>query len=247
MTHLTDHDFELLSAFLDGELGPTETAEIESRLQDEPELERTLAELRWLSAGLRRLPARRAPRRYWLTPDIVGQRTRTWRLPALRLASAVLALALVAVIGLDFMQSAGRMSLAGAPQELQAPAAMQENLKSEEPLADKTEQEAPSLGAGQGAEETPQLDGMRASAPTLGAESAAPQATPPMALAVPEAGQAQAAPSLTPSPLPLQPEFSAADQARQATPSGPSALRWAELLLGAGLVLLLVIQIASRR
>ncbi len=142
MTHLTDRDLEQLSAYLDGELRPAEAAEVETRLQVEPELARTLAELRWMTAGLRRLPRLRPPRRYRLTPEMVGQRGGQWGRPALRLATAVMTLALVAVIGLDFVGTAARFSMAGAPQALEAPAAA----PAEQAMADKAEQDAqPSL------------------------------------------------------------------------------------------------------
>ncbi|MGA9191735.1 MAG: hypothetical protein WBZ24_08390 [Anaerolineales bacterium] len=250
MTRLTDHDLEQLSAYLDGELKPSEAAEIEARLKAEPELQRSLSQLRWMSDNLKRLPTLRAPRSYRLTPEMVGQRTGSWRLPALRLATAVMALALVAVIGLDFLGSAGRMSLAGAPQAMEAPASVQDSVQSEQARTEKTEADSqPAAGAQAGAvEETPLANALRAAEPTPGADLSSPAETPPMAMAVPQTGNTEAPPTITQTPLPAEPvESGEVRAARDQNTARMAILRWSEILLGAGLLLLFAVQIKNRR
>jgi hypothetical protein len=249
MTHLTDHDLEQLSAYLDGELGPSQMAEIEARLQADPVLQRTLAQLSWMTASLKSLPAHRAPRRYRLTPEMVGQRARTWRVPALRLATGAVAMALAAVIGLDFLGSAGGVSLASAPQAFQAPAVAQDSSRAAQSMTEKTEEETqPAVGAEAGAAAgTPFADSLRASGSPSGANSSLPLETPPVALAAPAMSATESAPRLTPSPAPAPLSQDAAQTAGGQISSRAGVLRWSEILLGAGLFLLLAVQIMNRR
>jgi len=65
-------DVEKLSAYLDGELKPSEVARLETRLQTEPGLASVLNDLRQARGILRQLPQRRAPRNFTLTPKMVG-------------------------------------------------------------------------------------------------------------------------------------------------------------------------------
>jgi len=65
-------DVEKLSAYLDGQLKPSEIAHLETRLQTDPQLASALKELRQARGLLRQLPQRRAPRNFTLTPKMVG-------------------------------------------------------------------------------------------------------------------------------------------------------------------------------
>ncbi|SFH87678.1 anti-sigma factor family protein [Planctomicrobium piriforme] len=58
MSHFTE---DLLSAYLDGELTPSQRADVERQLAERPALREQLGELRELSAALRRLPRPAAP------------------------------------------------------------------------------------------------------------------------------------------------------------------------------------------
>ncbi len=81
-------DAERLSAYLDGQLQPSEAARLEARLASDPELGALLQELRQARSVLRRLPARRAPRNFILRPGMPGLRAPLPRAyPFLRLAS----------------------------------------------------------------------------------------------------------------------------------------------------------------
>ena len=60
---MNQRDLELLSAYLDGQLNPSESTRLESRLNSDPQLASVLTDLRATRNLLRKLPARRAPRR----------------------------------------------------------------------------------------------------------------------------------------------------------------------------------------
>lgn len=107
-------DVEKLSAYLDGQLKPSEKARLESRLQSDPELASILKELRQARGLLRQLPQRRAPRNFTLTPKMVGQKPplpRTY--PAFRFASALATLLLFLTFATNFM--APRLQPVAAP------------------------------------------------------------------------------------------------------------------------------------
>ena len=98
------HDVEKLSAYLDGQLKPSETARLESRLQSNPELASILNDLRQARGILRQLPQRRAPRNFTLTPKMVGQKPpmpRTY--PVFRFATALATLLLFFTFATNFM------------------------------------------------------------------------------------------------------------------------------------------------
>src|SRR5690349_20667774 len=66
------HDIEQLSAYLDGQLSPSDSARLESRLQSDPELASAYDDLRATRGILRKLPSRRAPRNFTLTRKMAG-------------------------------------------------------------------------------------------------------------------------------------------------------------------------------
>lgn len=65
-------DIEQLSAYLDGQLSPSDSARLESRIFADPELDSVLSDLRLARGILRKLPARKAPRNFTLTRKMVG-------------------------------------------------------------------------------------------------------------------------------------------------------------------------------
>ena len=65
-------DIEQLSAYLDGQLSPSDSARLESRISADPELASVLSDLRVARSILRKLPARKAPRNFTLTRKMVG-------------------------------------------------------------------------------------------------------------------------------------------------------------------------------
>jgi hypothetical protein len=107
-------DVEKLSAYLDGQLKPSEIARLETRLQTEPQLASILKDLRQTRGLLRQLPQRRAPRNFTLTPKMVGQKPplpRTY--PIFRFATALATLFLFLTFATNFM--APRLVRTGAP------------------------------------------------------------------------------------------------------------------------------------
>ncbi len=67
----TFRDIELLSAYLDGQLDPADSARLESRLSSDPEFASAFSDLRLAREVLRKLPARKAPRNFILTRKMV--------------------------------------------------------------------------------------------------------------------------------------------------------------------------------
>src|SRR5512133_1751824 len=66
------HDIENLSAYLDGQLNASDAARLEARLKNDPELDSVLSDLRAARGILRKLPARKSPRNFTLTRQMVG-------------------------------------------------------------------------------------------------------------------------------------------------------------------------------
>lgn len=97
-------DFELLSAYLDGELKPADSTRLETRLKTDLELVSALNDLRATRTLLRRLPSRKAPRNFTLTRKMVGQNPPLPRsYPAFRLATVVATLLLFFSFGVNFV------------------------------------------------------------------------------------------------------------------------------------------------
>lgn len=97
---ITTRDYEQLSAYLDGQLSPTEQTRLEERLRANPELRTALEEMNRTRTLIRMAPRRRAPRNFTLTPSMVQPRQTRPRgilnlFPALSFASAIATLALV--------------------------------------------------------------------------------------------------------------------------------------------------------
>jgi anti-sigma factor RsiW len=70
---MTEQDFDLLSAYLDGDLSDADRAALEARLAAEPELRRELEALRQTVALVRSLPAMKAPRSYALNAALLEE------------------------------------------------------------------------------------------------------------------------------------------------------------------------------
>lgn len=65
-------DIEQFSAYLDEQLSPSESARLESRISSDPELASAFNDIRSARVILRKLPARKAPRNFSLTRQMVG-------------------------------------------------------------------------------------------------------------------------------------------------------------------------------
>jgi len=97
-------DIELLSSYLDGQLKPSETARLESRLSTDPDLRAVLDDLRSARGLLRQLPMRKAPRNFTLTPKMVGKNPPLPRSYwTFRFVTALASLMLFFALGLNFL------------------------------------------------------------------------------------------------------------------------------------------------
>lgn len=110
---MNQRDLDLLSAYLDGELSPSDSTRIEARLRSERELVSVLDNLRATRTLLRKLPKRRAPRNFTLTRKMVGLNPPLPRsYPAFRFATVVATLLFFFTFGVNAL----------APQIMQSPA-----------------------------------------------------------------------------------------------------------------------------
>jgi anti-sigma factor RsiW len=109
-------DIELLSAYLDGQLSPSDAARLEARLSSDASLKATLEDLRETRGLLRRLPQRRAPRSFRLTPKMAGVRPPEPRAyPIFRLATAVATFLFLASVAVNALAPVASQHLAAAP------------------------------------------------------------------------------------------------------------------------------------
>ncbi|HNT23227.1 MAG TPA: hypothetical protein PKM21_02595 [Anaerolineales bacterium] len=120
-TQLSARDYEVLSAYLDGQLNSKERARLEARLITTPALQTTLDDLQKTRSLLRSLPRPRRPRSFVLTPQMVTTRQPKPRplFPAFSLASAVSSLLLVLVMLGDFLGLAPRAVQYAMPEHAQ--------------------------------------------------------------------------------------------------------------------------------
>jgi anti-sigma factor RsiW len=116
---MNQRDVEQLSSYLDGQLSPSDSARLKTRLASDPALASTLDALRESRSLLRRLPHRRAPRNFLLTPKMVGQRPPLPRsYPVFRFATALATL----LFGLSFVTNQITSFGASAPAPVPAAA-----------------------------------------------------------------------------------------------------------------------------
>lgn len=99
---MNERDLELLSSYLDGQLTPSDSARLESRLKSDGGLASTLDDLRAARTILRQLPKRRAPRNFTLTRKMVGLNPPLPRsYPAFRFATVVATLLFFFTFGVN--------------------------------------------------------------------------------------------------------------------------------------------------
>ncbi|MGA7192741.1 MAG: hypothetical protein WBW94_03855 [Anaerolineales bacterium] len=123
---MNPRDLELLSAYLDGQLNPSDSARLESRLASDESLRTALDNLRSTRSLLRQLPSRRAPRNFTLTPRMAGIKPPTPRaVPIFRFASALATFLFIITFVINGLISLSAPSFAAAPlsaQQESAPA-----------------------------------------------------------------------------------------------------------------------------
>jgi anti-sigma factor RsiW len=170
-------DIELLSSYLDGQLSPSESARLESRISKDPELADAFNDIRAARGILRKLPLRKAPRNFTLTRKMVGLKPPLPRSYSFfRFSTAFATVLLILTFAANALTQLPRMSFAASGAS--APVA----------------QNAWGLGGGAG----PAVQAPAAAAPAAAATEA-PAAIAPVAPAAPIAG-ASVAPTSTNAP-----------------------------------------------
>ncbi|MBT3314542.1 MAG: hypothetical protein HN390_07995 [Anaerolineae bacterium] len=140
-------DLTKLSAYLDGELNASASRKMKSRLARDLNLAAALDDLRNTKNILRRIPHRRAPRNFTLSPQMVAARPPIPRLvPVLNYAS-ILAIFLffisfVSPIGLGAMAPAPEMMMEVAESAMMEEAPAAEEAPAEEMPAEEVMEEA---------------------------------------------------------------------------------------------------------
>jgi anti-sigma factor RsiW len=240
-TRITGHEWEDLSAYLDGQLSLKDSAHLEEKLQASADLRAALDELRHTRSLLRIQPVIRAPRNFLLTPSMVSEprpRARSFRMfPAMRLASALAFALFILVLAGDFLTGGGPPAVgpvAFQSMQMAAPAAEMKSAPVEAPAPQgETVIEAPAVP--EAATEANLAEGVTAApAPTLGAAmlqdaGTGTEAYPPPgeAAGVAPPARQQAAPTpylLQPAPLTLEQEYPAQGNTVQVTGTSVSAI-----------------------
>jgi len=110
-TQLSPHDWEQLSAYMDGKLSIQETQKMGQRLDDSKELRLALKQLQNIRSILKSIPMHRARRNFLLTPEMVQPGKAFKLIPVFRFASMAASLALVVLFVLNFLPNLARMSI----------------------------------------------------------------------------------------------------------------------------------------
>lgn len=113
---LIERDYELLSAYIDGELNDSERAALETRLNSEDDLRRELATLRQTVALVNQLPKLKAPRNFTLEKSAVMPRTLPFPMTAAFSALSAAAAVLLLVFGGYLLAFSGSGTNLAAPQ-----------------------------------------------------------------------------------------------------------------------------------
>jgi hypothetical protein len=125
---ISPRDYELLSAYLDGELSTRDRAKLEARMTKQPELRLGLEELHQTKMLLRSLPQKRAPRNFTIPNALPRRRTVPRLFPALRFASALAGILFMIVFIGDYALGISTQSLVSKiPVSTSVPAATLEN------------------------------------------------------------------------------------------------------------------------
>jgi hypothetical protein len=199
--NLSSRDWELLSSYIDGQLSNGKRAQLEARLQVNPDLRAALDDLTRTRAMLRSLPRVKVPRSFKLTPEMVGQREPRRLYPFFQLASALTSVMLVLVLLTDFLGFSIQAPLGGMASQAPEPMASETFMEDVPPgiLADEYSENRKSLPQEptQLAEEA-QVEGLMVLGTPLPEEPAAePAAEAELYLAAPAVPQGEAAPELT--------------------------------------------------
>jgi hypothetical protein len=221
----TEHEWaeESLSAYLDGELTPAETARVEAHLQECRTCRANLATLRQTVGLLGELPMLRAPRSFAVRPVVVTAKraapARSWGYGLLKGATAMAALVLLLLVGgdlaLTFVAPSVTFTGAPAPEAAWAPTL-------EPALEPAPSEEQPLLGTAKETESTPaDLEEMAPAVPEPTAaadvyQTVPPEGTPPAAVG---GGEPATAPTAAPTEAPVEERLPLVAGGGEATPT----------------------------
>lgn len=112
-TPLSNKDYLLISAYLDGELTPSQRADVEKHLDTDLQFREALVSLQYTKQLLKSLPKVRARRNFTLTPDKVKKTAKPQRFqPAWGMVSAFSTLMLIVIFAVSrFAPSLSAMSV----------------------------------------------------------------------------------------------------------------------------------------
>ena len=111
---LSIRDWELLSAFLDGQLDAKSTQQVEQAISARPEMKQALQELRHNKSLFKQIPLQRVRRNFTLKPGMLPARSIPRFVPLFRTLSAVVAAIAVVLFAIDLLP--GFAPLAAAPK-----------------------------------------------------------------------------------------------------------------------------------
>jgi len=153
---MTHRDYELISAYLDNQLGSKERAQFEARLKADPMLQKELHEIGKTRLLVRSLPKLRAPHNYFVTPKMTSKMRAKpvpvhpgWRLaPAMGIVSAIATILLVIVTFTGTLLTASKpVALAPAPVLPQETQVVQEQAQSKAATTEEPTEAAPMMMA----------------------------------------------------------------------------------------------------
>jgi hypothetical protein len=146
---MTLRDYELISAFLDNQLGSRDRTQFEARLKIDPELRKELHEISKTRLLVRNLPNLRAPRNYYINANAVRARPTLRFAPALGIVSAIASILLALVIfGNTLLSSSSQVALVPASMNTSAPVAVEQEVQRIEASPITPTESAPSLVMG---------------------------------------------------------------------------------------------------
>lgn len=129
---ISSREWELLSAYLDGELTYRERSRLEEKLEVRAELRAALDELRHTRTVLRSQPTVRAPRNFTLTPQMVGLhptvRSNVQLFPVMRLTAVLASMLFVFVLLGDLFWMSQRSA---APMFMEEPVTQMPRIEEE--------------------------------------------------------------------------------------------------------------------
>ena len=247
-------DLELLSAYLDNQLAPNDSAQIESRLQTDSNLQQSLAELRVIKMQLRALPTLKPPRSFTLKPETIRSRSTFNWIPILNFSTALTAILFAVVISADLLRIplSGQQEFA-VPMQAPAPESAMKAADQQTPITLTPTRTPAAISAvsTSTAVAVPNVGG------AAGAVESSLSATPPAQALAPAARITQSATSdqiatLTPTATISPPTHTAtavvivAPVSAAAQESAASPLLWAEILVGSILFTLIALSLIVR-